>query len=291
MGLPARLPWALALSAVLCVCACVPARARATSGTAAPAVSPTGAARPRARPTGTAAQAQAQAARLTASFSPERLGGETTVHLGIQMVRPAGGTPSAVTAIAVLYPAELGIGTSGLGLDTCSIPQLQAEGQAGCPANSLVGYGSALVEVPFDTGSVFEHVRITLLSGPLQEGHPGLLFYVSGRYPVLAHLLFPGVLLPSQAPFGGLLDMTLPLVPAVPEGPDVELIRMSTTIGPRGLVYHERIGGRMVAFHPQRSLLPRSCPRGGFPFAASVTLQSGAVAKGSTTVPCPRRAR
>jgi hypothetical protein len=268
----------------------VPARALAPTArsAAAPAVSSIDAAAPLVRPIGTVAQTPA--VRLTASLSPERLGGETTVHLGIQIARLAGGASAAVTAIAVLYPAELGIGTSGLGLDTCSIPQLQAEGQAGCPANSLVGYGSALVEVPFDTGSVFEHVRITLLSGPLQEGHPGLLFYVSGRYPVLAHLLFPGVLLPSQPPFGGLLDVTLPLVPAVPEGPDVALVRMSTTIGPRGLVYHERIGGRMVAFHPQRSLLPRSCPRGGFPFAVSVTLQSGAVANGSATVPCPRRA-
>ncbi len=261
--------------------------AAASPTAAATAAGSTTAATPLVRPTGTAA---APAVSLTASFSPERLGRETTVHLGIRIARPAESALAAVTAITVQYPAELGIGTSGLGLDTCSLPRLQAEGQAGCPANSLVGYGSALVEVPFDSGPVFEHARITLLSGPLQEGHPGLLFYINGSYPVLAQMFFPGVLLAAPPPFGGLLEVTLPLIPAVPEGPNVVLVGMTTTIGPRGLVYHERIGGRMVAFHPQRSLLPRSCPRGGFPFAVSVTLQNGAVADGSTTVPCPRRA-
>jgi hypothetical protein len=260
---------ALVLAAILCTnCACMLAWGGTTATGEAPEAAPT--------------------VRLTAGLSPERLGAGTTVRLGFQIGAPAGQAPSPVTEVEVLYPAELGIGTSSLGLETCSPSQLQAQGLAGCPANSLMGYGSALVEVPFDYGPLFEQARITLLSAPQQNGHPGLLFFVSGEYPVLAELIFPGFLLPAETPFGGILDTKLPLVPSVPGGPDAALIRMDTTIGPSRITYHERIHGRIVSFHPKGILLPKLCPHGGFLFVVHLTFQDGANASASTTVPCPR---
>jgi hypothetical protein len=228
---------------------------------------------------------------LTAGFSPERLGAGTTVHLGFQIAATAGQAPAPLTEVEVLYPDELGIGTSSLGLEACSPSELQEEGLAGCPANSLMGHGSVLVEIPFTTGPVLERAHITLLSTSLQKGHPGLLFFASGESPVLAELIFPGLLLPAQAPFGGSLDTELPLVPSVSGGPDAAVIRMDTTIGPSHITYHERVHGRIVSFHPQGILLPSSCPRGGFLFVVHLTFQEGPDAAASTAVPCPRSAR
>jgi hypothetical protein len=234
-----------------------------------------------------AAAGQAPAVRLTASFSPERLGAGTTVHLGFQITAPAGEIPPPLTELGVRYPAELGIATSNLGLESCTAARLREDGLAGCPTNSLMGLGSALVDVPFELGPVLESVRVTLLSGPVLEGHLGLLFFANGESPVLAGLVFPGLLLPTQEPFGGLLDVRLPLVPSVPEGPDAAILSMETTIGPSHITYYRHVHHRLVGFRPRGILLPSRCPRGGFLFTAQLTFQNGANVDASTTVPCP----
>lgn len=200
--------------------------------------------------------------KLSVSFSPERLGAGTTVSLGFQISTASGQAPSPLTAIELLYPGNLGIASSSLGLETCSPNSLERSGLAGCPANSLMGRGSALVSVPFGPRTLLEQARITLLSGPVQNGRLGLLFFASGEIPVLANLVFPGIVLPAPAPFGGLLDATLPLVPSVPGGPDAAVVRLQTTIGPSHITYYERVKGKIVGFHPRGILLPKSCPRG-----------------------------
>lgn len=226
--------------------------------------------------------------RLTATFSPERLGGATTINIGFQITTPAGRAPSPVTDVELLLPSGLSIATSDLGLETCSPASLEQSGLAGCPPDSLMGRGSAAAEVPFGSAFVTEQAPITLFSGPLQNGHPQLLFFASGEYPVLANIIFGALVMPAQAPFGGLLNATLPLLPSVPEGPDVALVRLQTTIGAKGITYYERVKGKTIAFHPRGILLPKSCPRGGFPFTAHLTFQDATNASASTAVPCPR---
>jgi hypothetical protein len=235
-----------------------------------------------------AAQAPPHTVRLEASFSPKRLGAGTTIHFALQVSSPSGRAPSPVTEMQLLLPAGLGIASSDLGLETCTAAQLEQNGLAGCPPNSLMGRGSAAAEVPFGAAFVTEQAPITLFSGPLQNGHPQVLFFAEGEFPVLADLMFGALVLPAKAPFGGVLDTTLPLVPSVPEGPDVALVRLTTTIGPSGLTYHERVNGRTVDFHPRGILLPRSCPRGGFAFAARLSFQDATQASARTLVPCPR---
>jgi hypothetical protein len=226
--------------------------------------------------------------KLTASFSPERLGAGTTIGFGLRVSTPTGNAPSPVTDIELLLPPGLGITTSDLGLETCVPSRLEHEGLAGCPPDSLMGRGSAAAEVPFGSAFVTEQAPLELFSGPLQDGHPQLLFFASGEYPVLANLIFGALVLPAKAPFGGLLNTTLPLVPSVPEGPDVALVRLQTTIGPSHITYYERVDGKTVSFRPRGILLPGSCPRGGFAFAARLSFQDGTDAGARTIIPCPR---
>ena len=231
---------------------------------------------------------QAPTVRLTAGFSPKRLSAGTTVHLGFQIAVPAGQIPPPLTELGVLYPAELGIATNNLGLESCTASQLQEAGLAGCPANSLMGRGSALVDVPFTLGPVLERVQITLLSAPVQEGHLGLLFFADGESPVIAQLVFTGLILPAQAPFGGILETQLPLVHTVPEGPYAAVVSMQTTIGPSHIIYYRRVHHRLVGYRPRGILLPSRCPHGGFLFTIHLGFENGARAEASTTVPCPR---
>jgi hypothetical protein len=231
---------------------------------------------------------QAHTASLTATFSPERLGTGTTIRIGFQISTPAGRVSSPVTDVELLLPAGLSIASSDLGLETCQPAQLEAGGLAGCPPDSLMGRGSAAADVPFGVASVAEQAPIDLFSGPLQDGHPQLLFFAEGEYPVLANIIFGALVLPAQAPFGGALNATLPLIPSVTDGPDVVLVRLQTTIGAKGIIYSERIKGKTIDFHPRGILLPKSCPREGFAFAAHLTFQDATHASAGTTVPCPR---
>jgi hypothetical protein len=250
------------LAALLALCAYLPAQSRS-----APTVS------------------------LRAALQPERLGAGTTIQFGLTIATPAGQAPSPLTEIDLRYPANLGIGTSGLGLATCSPKTLETLGPPGCPPNSVMGFGSALVEVPFGPELLQETARTTTFMAPVQNGHLGLLFYADGETPVYAQLVFPGLVLPAPAPFGGTLDTTLPLVPSVPEAPDADIVKLSSTLGPSHITYYEYTRGQSIAYHPRGILLPKSCPAGGFRFAATLSFLDGRHASAQTTVPCPRSRR
>jgi hypothetical protein len=227
---------------------------------------------------------------LTAALTPERLGAGTTIRVGFQIVIPAGGVPSPVTDVQLLLPRGLSIATSDLGLETCEPAKLEHDGAAACPADSLMGRGSALTEVPFGSTFVSEPARVTLFWAPLRDGHPQLLFLASGEEPVLTKLVFGALVLPGKPPFGGLLNTTLPLVPSVRGGPDVALVELQTTIGAKGITYYERVKGKTISFKPRSILLPTRCPHGGFRFAAQLSFQDATNASATTTVPCPRAA-
>ncbi|HTC61085.1 MAG TPA: hypothetical protein VK691_13355 [Solirubrobacteraceae bacterium] len=229
----------------------------------------------------------APSVKLAASFSPERLGKGTTIRIGFHVAYPSGEAPLAATAIQFFLPPGLGIATSELGLQNCLPAQLEQLGRAACPPNSLMGHGSATTAVPFGSRFVIEHTGVTLFSGPVQGGDPQLLFVTVGEYPVIAEIVFSALVLPGGPRFGGLIETKLPLVPSVPEGPDVALLGLQTTIGPAGIVYHEDIDGRIVDFRPRGILLPRNCPRGGFPFAVRLSFSDGVGASSGATVPCP----
>ena len=194
---------ARALTAIL-ACACLPATAQAT-----------------------------QSVKLDATLTPDRLGQGTTIGFGFQIDAPAGQVPSPLTELDVNYPGNLGIALSGVGLATCSPEKLKASGPGGCPANSRMGYGTALGEIQVGPEIIHENAQIALFRTANQSGHIALLIYATGLSPVDAQLVFPGLLLPAPAPFGGRLNINVPLVPSLPEAPDVAVVRVSSTLGPR----------------------------------------------------------
>lgn len=239
-------------------------------------------------PRGASAHTTGPRVTLHASFSPDRLGAETTVGLSLRISPPAGQPPEPVTGIGLRYPAQLGFADSELGLATCRRARLEIGGWAACPHDSLMGEGSATVEVPFASRTIVERAPLRIFSEPVKRDLLGLLFAARGRSPVIADLVFGASVLGAASPFGGLIDTTVPLVETVPKGPDVVLLGLQTTIGPPGLRYSERAKGRLVTFKPKRMLLDVRCPRGGYRFAASVRFADGTPAKARTTVRCPR---
>jgi hypothetical protein len=226
-------------------------------------------------------------ASLHASFSPNRLGAPTTISFSFDLSTGEGLAPPPLVGIDLQMPAGMNYTTTQLGLALCSAARLQAQGLAGCPANSRLGYGSALVEVPFGTGSGHEIPEVQAVAGPSQSGNLVVLFYANGLYPVSAQLAFAGEVLPDQGDYGSQLKTNVPLVTSVPGGPDVSIVSVTSTIGPAHLIYYKRVRGRRVAFTPRGVSVPERCPHGGFPFAASFSFQDGSSTSATTTVPCP----
>lgn len=228
-----------------------------------------------------------QSVHLTAALTPERLGAGTTIHFGFTVLVPPGQVPVPISQIDLLYPEGLGIATSGLGIATCTTAVLEAQGPPGCPRDSVIGYGFALVEVPFGPQLLQETARTTTFMAPVSNGRLGLLFYASGESPVAAQLVFPGLVLPAVDPFGGDLNALLPLVPTLPEAPDAALVKLTTTLGPSHITYFEFKKGQTIPYHPQGILLPSRCPSGGFRFAARFLFADDAHASAYATVACP----
>jgi hypothetical protein len=268
---------ALACAALLLVsytatAAPAPAAFTATAMSAAPAVTAT-----------------APLVQFSTTLTPERLGAGTTVGFGLKIDAPPGQIPSPLRTMELLYPEDLGVDTSGLGFDTCEQSTLERSGPKSCPADSYMGYGSAVVEVPLGPQVLRERTNLTLLSRPVQNGNLGLLFYAEGAPPIATQLVFPGAVLPIAAPFGGNLSVALPILPTVPEGPDASIVRLQTTLGPSHLTYYERVRGKTVAYRPKGVLLPQTCPHGGFGFLARLSFADGTHATAPANVPCPRR--
>jgi hypothetical protein len=233
----------------------------------------------------------APSASLSAAFTPERLGQQSTLDFGFSFSAPAGQVPPPLTRIELRYPDNLGIALSGLGLADCTAQSLETSGPAGCPPNSVMGYGVAFTGIVLGSTTITESAPITILRSPDVEGHIAVLFCAEGTTPVDTRMVFPGLLLPSKAPFGGLVSVGVPLVPTLPGAPYISVIHLHATIGPERVTYYEHAGGRTLAYRPKGILLPGGCPRRGFPFAAEFSFSDGSRASAQTAATCPKAQR
>jgi hypothetical protein len=227
-------------------------------------------------------------ATLQASFSPDRLGASTTIGFGFHLSTAEGLAPPPLANMDLHMPAGMNYTATTLGLAICHPEQLEKHGLGGCPANSRLGSGKARVEVPFGTSSGQEIPEVqALMAPPSSKSNMVVLFYANGQTPVFAQLVFRGELLPSSGRFGSQLSTVVPAISSVPNGPDVSIVSVQSTIGPSHLTYYKKVHGRRVPFHPVGIAVPERCPHGGFPFTANFVFQDGSTAEASTTVPCP----
>jgi hypothetical protein len=223
------------------------------------------------------------------SFDPSRLGASTTITIAFQVGQARQTALSPLTGVELRLPAGVSAGSSGLGVATCTAATLQLQGPSGCSANALMGRGSATVAVPLGARTLVERAAMEIFMAPPVEERTTMLFYATGTNPVISQLVFQGTLLGDSAPFGARLDTTIPPVAGLPDGPDAAVISMRNEIGPKGLEYYKHVDGAVVAYSPEGFDLPRSCPRGGFPFAALFTFADGDKEATTSRTPCPTR--
>jgi hypothetical protein len=230
---------------------------------------------------GAAPAAAGQSATLSAAFKPERLGAATSVTFAFQ-IKSQNGVPPALNAVSIHYPAGLGLTTSGLGVASCQASRLEAAGPDGCPADSRMGNGDAQLRFAIGPQIFQESATLALIAAPSPDGYLHMLIAATGTQPVAARVVMSTLLDAGQ------LQISVPAVPSLPEGPAVAIVSVQATLG-GALDYHEREGGHTVSYRPRGIGLPAHCPPGGFRFSAQFSFADASHASASTTVSCPRR--
>lgn len=244
--------------------------------------------------TATLAAPQADAARLTAELGPSaRLGAPGPIRLGLEI----DDRPATLRRIQLRFPDGFGISTSGLGIAACRPPAAviraivlaDTGGLGGCPENAVIGRGSAVADVRIDAMTIPEFAEVTVLTGSVSGvGQLRLIYFIDGRNPFGARLVFAGTLSHSPPPWGGTISLVVPSIPTLPSGAILALRRIRVSIG-ENVTYYERRGRRRVAYRPRAVRVPTRCPRGGFRFRARLVFADGYRTSNEAVVPCPRR--
>jgi hypothetical protein len=229
--------------------------------------------------TGLAGAARAQtAASISSSLSPDRLGARASLTFTVHYSGGEFGVPLPVRRTVLRFPAGLSLDIPSL--RSCSAAQLRARGPKGCPAQSALGRGHALLETHAGTETIAEQATLWAFLGPPGNSlQPTLEILAQGYTPLDERKIFTATVLPAGAPYGEELEMSIPPIPTLIFEPDASLVDFSLTIGARGR--HRTHGTNTV-------LVPSKCPAGGFPFAAEFTYADGSSGTSLATTPCPR---
>jgi len=243
--------WLLAVQATLVLACAAPASSAPTGDSEAPAT-------------------------IAASFHPDRLGAMGAMTVTIDFASSALGEPSPLRRSVLRLPAGLGIEIPHL--RSCEPQRLQVLGARGCPAQSRLGVGRALVRAPLGSEPLGESLSLWVFLGPLRNLQPTFEMLAQGYTPFDERVVLSGTVLPDNPPYGEDLVLPVPAIGTLPLEPDALLASMSLTIG----------SPRRSARESNTTVEPTSCPSGGFPFAAELTYADGSTKDISTATPCPR---
>jgi hypothetical protein len=219
----------------------------------------------------------ATSAGLRPSFLPDRLGASTTFTLLLKFAGGEAGVPAPLSEAVVDLPAGLVVNLRGVGV--CTSKQLRRKGAAGCPPGSLLGRGHALLQAHTGTLTSPENATVSVFRGPNRGVLPTFQIFGQGETPLDMSILSTAVLSPDIAPYGLKLTISVPPIPTLVYEPNGSFKSLSLTIG--------GIGRNPRAHTASTIAVPRSCPAGGFPFAAAFTFADHSSASATAAIPCP----
>jgi hypothetical protein len=220
----------------------------------------------------TAALADTSAA-IQPSLQPNRPAAHTAFTLSLRFAGGVERVPAPLSAMVLRLPAGLSIDLGGVGI--CQASRLRSRGAAGCSAASLLGRGRALLEVHAGSQTLPEEVTVAVFRGPSRAGDPTFEIFGHGETPLDESSVSTAVLQADRAPFGSKLVVSVPPIPTLVYEPDASFSSLSLTIG--------ALAGRSRG----AVSVPRSCPAGGFPFAAAFTFADHSRASAAARVRCP----
>jgi hypothetical protein len=225
---------------------------------------------------GSVAQAQTSAT-ITAALSPDRLNAKGALTLTIDYAGEESGVPSPIRRATIELPAGLGLDVPSL--RSCSPVRLRARGPSGCPRQSKIGSGQALVEASAGSQVITEHIELSLFISPLQSFQPTFEVFGQGYTPLEKRIVLGGAVAPSHAPYGEELVISVPPIATLPLESDASMASLTLTVG---------TSADRLEHDANTVVVPGRCPAGGFPFAAEFTYADGTTGSAAAIDPCPR---
>ncbi len=198
------------------------------------------------------------------------------LNINIDLAGGTLGDPPPLRRSVLRLPAGLGIEIPQL--RSCEPERVRRLGARGCPTQSRLGLGRALIQAPLGSQLLGESVSLWVFLGPLRNLQPTFEILAQGDTPFQERLVLSGTVLPDAPPYGEDLVLSVPAIPTLPLEPEASIVSMSLTIGSRPRSARES----------NATIEPTSCPPGGFPFAAGLTYADGSTQNVSSTTPCPR---
>ncbi len=219
-------------------------------------------------------------ATVRAKFAPNRLAAKGALTLTMHFAS-ALGVPSPLRGVVMQLPA--GVGMSIPVLRSCGAGRLRALGAGGCPAQSRIGDGHAIVEARAGSQLISESIDLLIFLGPPRENlQPTFEVLGQGRTPLLKRLVLSGTVIPGRPPYGEAIAMNIPPIATLPLERDASIAALSLTVGTT--VPRRAANANTVE-------VPADCPAGGFPFAGEFTFADGSASSSPTTVGCPQDRR
>jgi hypothetical protein len=212
-------------------------------------------------------------ASIQPSFQPYRLGARSAATLSLRFSGGVDHVPAPLSGMVLRLPAALSIDLQGVA--TCRPSLLRSGRAAGCPGAARIGRGHALLEVHAGSQTLPEEATISVFRGPNRGGQPTFEIFGHGETPLDESTISTAVLQRDTPPYGSKLVVSVPPIPTLVYEPNASFDSLSLTIGAPG----GRSRGALA--------IPRSCPRGGFPFASAFTFADRSSASASVRLPCP----
>jgi hypothetical protein len=215
-------------------------------------------------------------ATIAPSLSPDRLGARAALTFTINYTSSDEfGVPAPVRRSVLRFPAGLELEIPRL--RSCDAARLRARGPSGCPAQSELGSGHALMEAHAGTENTTEEATLWAFLGPPRNLRPSIEIVAQGYTPLDERFVFSSEVSASSPPYGEQMTMSIPPIPTLVFEPDASVVSFSLTLGSR----------RRGAHADDSVRVPSRCPAGGLPFAAEFSYADGSTSQSRNTIPCP----
>jgi hypothetical protein len=234
-----------------------------------------------------AARAEEMVNITEAGFSPNTPGMPTNAFGSATISSTTGPVPSPITHVNVYGPAGVTLDLQGTGV--CTEALLQQKGTRGCPANSRAGFGGGQGIYQIGKELVEEKYTLDFFLSDNRPGHTKLLIFLSGSSPVLVEIILTGTVINGPKPYGLGFSVDVPPIKVLPEASNASAKTAFLTLGAHNVAYYRKVHGKRRLLHVRGIVLPKSCPRTGWPVASQFTFEDGSTVMAKRTIRCPRK--
>jgi hypothetical protein len=236
---------------------------------------------------GAASPDAAETVQITrAGFTPLGLGVPTNAFGSATIASTEGPVPSPIEHVEVFGPAGVTLDLNGTGV--CNRAALERTGTQACPANSRAGFGGGEGIYLLGGELVKEKYTLDLFLSDNRPGHVALLAYLQGHTPVSVEITFAGTVITGSKPYGLGFSLDVPLIKVLPDASNASATSAFITLGAHNVAYYRRVHGKRRLFHVKGIILPKRCPRGGWPVASRFRFEDGSTVLAKRSVACPR---